>query len=199
MTTHPAQLQIETPQRMQRIHVLIRLVLLAALGTVGCSSVYWLLYLALPGIAALLLANDGPEPYLADDAPKLVRVLRWLASAYAYLWLLTDAYPTAEGGPVDLQIEVGGKPTAGSALLRLLTSIPALLLLALMSFAATVLWLIEAIVILVRARPSAALSDFLALTLRYQFRLIAYHLSLVERYPSLQSAGPQQHTARLGA
>ncbi|HXU73472.1 MAG TPA: DUF4389 domain-containing protein [Polyangia bacterium] len=199
MITHPTQLQIETPERMQRIHVLIRLVLLAALGTLGWSSLYWLAYLALPGIAALLLATEGSERYLAEDAPRIVRPLRWLASAYAYLWLLTDAYPDAEGGAVKLEIDVGGTPTAASALLRLLTSIPALLLLALMSFAAGVLWIIEAIVILVRARPSAPISDFLALTLRYQFRFIAYHLSLVERYPSLESAPTEHQPAQLGA
>lgn len=199
MTNHPTQLEIAPPERMQRIHVLIRLILLIALGVVGWSSVYWLAYLTLPALAALLLSSEGPTRYFAEDAPKITRALRWLASAYAYLWLLTDAYPKAEGGPVVLQIEVGGKPTAASALLRLLTSIPAVLLLALMSFAAGVLWLIEAIVILVRARPSVTIGDFLALTLRYQFRLIAYHLSLVDRYPSLESAPPERQTAQLGA
>lgn len=199
MSTHPLQLQIETPERMQRIHVFIRLVLLAALGTLGWSSVYWLAYLALPGVAALLLATEGPERYFAEDAPKIARVLRWLASAYAYLWLLTDELPTAEGGTVTLEVDVGGKPTPASALLRLVTSIPALLLLTLMSFAAGVLWIIEAIVILLRARPSVAIGDFLALTLRYQFRLIAYHVSLVDRYPSLESAPAPRQTAQLGA
>jgi hypothetical protein len=29
-------------------------------------------------------------------------------------------------------------------------------------------------------------SDFLALTLRYQFRLFAYHSSIVDRYPSFE-------------
>ena len=197
---HPVQLQVQLPERMQRVHVVIRLVLLAALGTLGCSSLYWILYLALPGIAALLL-SEGADRYFADEAPGIVRMLRWLASAYAYLWLLTDAAPTsATPHAVELQIEAGGRPDASSALLRLVKSIPALLLLALMSFAASVLWVVEAIIVLVRARPSAAISDFLALTLRYQFRLIAYHLSLVDRYPSLES-GPVEHddTAVLGA
>ena len=98
-----------------------------------------------------------------------------------------------------LHIEPAGTPTPASALLRLLTSIPALLLLALMSFAATVLWVVAALVILVRARPSVALSDFLALTLRYQFRLVAYHVSVVDRYPSLAGAPVERHSAQLGA
>lgn len=40
--------------------------------------------------------------------------------------------------------------------------------------------------ILVRKRLPAAIADFLALTLRFQFRLVAYHLSLVDQYPSLR-------------
>lgn len=196
---HPVQLQVQLPERMQRIHVVIRLVLLAALGALGCSSLYWILYLALPAVAALFL-SEGAERYFADDAPKMVRIMRWLAAAYAYLWLLTDAAPTSEvPHAVELQVEPCGQPDAGSALLRLVKSIPALLLLALMSFAASVLWVIEAIVVLVRARPSVTISDYLALTLRYQFRLIAYHLSLVDRYPSLESAPVEHDRTQLSA
>lgn len=189
MSTHPVRFRVEPPARMQRVHVAIRLLLLMALGTLGCSSLYWVLYLALPALAALFVAQGGGARYLTDDAPGIVRVLRWLARAYAYLWLLTDAAPTVEaGGTVDLEVEPSGTPTAGSALLRLVYSIPALFLLMILSFVAGILWIVEAIVILVRARPSLGISDFLAMTLRFQFRLVAYHLSLVDRYPSLVEA-----------
>jgi hypothetical protein len=172
---------------MERIQVLIRLVLLFALGAIGCSSLYWILYLVLPAIAAAMISVSGGERYLAEDAPAILRVLRWLAGAYAYLWLLTDTLPVSEGRsrPVELHVELEGTPTPKSALLRLVYSLPALLLLALLSMAASLLWAIAALVILVRARPSVTLAGFFALTLRYQFRLFAYHLSLVERYPSL--------------
>jgi hypothetical protein len=191
MTTHPVQLRVDPPARLQRVHVLIRLVLLVALGMLGWSSLYWLLYLSLPALAAMLIASAGGERYLAEDAPRFSRALHWLAAAYAYLWMLTDALPDREGS-VELTIASGGEPTAGSALSRLVTSLPALLLLALLSFAASVLWLVQAIVVLVRARPSTSLADFLELTLRYQFRLAAWHLSLVDRYPSLESAAASQ-------
>jgi hypothetical protein len=176
---------------MNRLQVVIRLAILAALATIGCSSVYWLLYLALPALAALLVSRDGTERYLADDAPGIVRVLRWCAGAYAYLWLLTDALPTTGAGvrgPVELSVEVGGKPTASSALLRLLTSLPALLLLAVLSLAAALLWIVAAVAVLATERIPAAIADFLAMKLRYQFRLVAYHLSLVDAYPALADA-----------
>jgi len=171
---------------MQRVQVLIRLAVLVALGAIGCSSVYWLLYLALPVVAALLVSRDGADGYLGHDAPLIVRVVRWFASAYAYLWLLTDALPTSDGGgPVALAVDVGGRPTPGSALVRLLTSLPALLLLAILSMAAALLWIVAAIAVLVSERVPAAIADFIAMKLRYQFRVVAYHLSLVDAYPSL--------------
>jgi hypothetical protein len=174
---------------MERVHVVIRLALLAALGTLGCSSLYWMLYLALPAVAALLISAKGAERYHAEDAPGIVRVLRWVAGAYAYLWLLTDTPPSTEpGGASDLQVGPEGAPTTGAALLRLIFSLPALVVLGVLSLAAGVLWLIGALWILVSRRMPHALASFFALMLRYQFRLVAYHLSLVDRYPSFEES-----------
>ncbi len=191
MSSHPVRFRIEPPARLERIHVVIRLALLLALGMLGCSAVYWLLYLALPALVALFILQKGGERYLSDGAPRIVRGLRWLAGGYAYLWLLTDALPTTEiGGPLDFDVEVSGAPTAASALLRLVFSLPALLMACVLSLAATFLWLVGAIVVLINQRMPEAITDFLTLALRYQSRLIAYHLSLVERYPSLKEAPP---------
>jgi hypothetical protein len=195
--TSPVTLTVERPARQVRLHVAIRLVLLVALGLLGTSSVYWILYLTAPAVVALIVNQKGGDRYLAEHAGHLVRVLRWLAAAYAYLWLLTDAPPTSEAnGPVELQVATSGTPTAGSALWRLVYSLPALLLLALISFVACLLWLVGAIALLVRQQLPAAIAHFLSLTLRYQFRLIAYHLSLVDRYPSFEevSAAPAPQT-----
>lgn len=190
MDKHPVQLSFSPPQRTLRIHVLTRLALLIALGAIGCSSIYWLLYLLLPTLAALVILQKGGERYLHEDGPGIVRALRWLASAYAYLWLLTDVLPTSQGGPVDLHVEIGGQPTATRALLRWIFSLPALALLALLSFAGGLMWIAGAVSILAVERMPALIAEFLALTLRLQFRLIAYHLSLVDRYPSLESPAP---------
>jgi hypothetical protein len=195
-TNHPVSFRVERPARLTRIHVLIRLALLMAIGTIGCSSVYWLLYLALPALVAIFVLQKGGEAYLAEDTPRIVRVLRWVAGAYAYLWLLTDVLPTTEiGGPVQLDVEVGGAPTPSSALSRLIYSLPALILAALLSLAAALLWLAGAVTILVNERIPVPIADFIALTLRYQARLMAYHLSLVERYPSLEDSSVAHATA----
>jgi hypothetical protein len=184
MPLHPVQLQIARPQQLARVHIVIRLALLVALGFVGCSSLYWVMYLVLPAIAALLIVRGGGDAYLRDRAPRAIPVLKWLAGGYAYLWLLTDEPPPG-GDAVQLDVEVCGTPTPRSALIRLVTSLPALLLLFVLSLIAGVLWVLAALYVLVRQRPWNSIADFQTMTLRYQFRLIAYHLSLVDRYPSL--------------
>jgi hypothetical protein len=186
---HPVQLHIDRPSRTSRIHVVTRLLLLVAVGALGCSSIYWALYLALPAAAMLLIARDGAERYLVDDSSRLIRILRWVAAAYAYLWLLTDSLPTSQGGPVDLQVMPSGRPTPASALLRVITSIPAALLMLVLWAVAGLAWIVGAASILVKEQMPGFIADFLALTLRVQFRLIAYHLSLVDRYPSLEGEG----------
>jgi uncharacterized protein DUF4389 len=184
MTSHPVHLHVE-PARVSRVGVVIRIALLLGLATIGYSSIYWALYLMLPAVAALLVTRGAPE-YLEHDSPSIVRVLRWLAGAYAYVWLLTDALPTTEpGGPVELEIEVGGKPTVNSALSRLVTSLPALLVLVLLSVVSGVLWIVGALFALATERVPTAITDLLAMKVRYQFRLAAYHLSLVDAYPVL--------------
>src|SRR5262245_4965463 len=104
MDPHPIQLHVEPAPHLDRTQVIIRLVLLAALGAAGCSSAYWILYIGVPALVAMRISQTGDQ-YLSNDAPRLARVLRWLAGAYAYLWLLTDAPPSTEPmGIVDLEV-----------------------------------------------------------------------------------------------
>src|SRR4029077_20024572 len=111
MTNHPVELRIEPPARLARIHVFIRLALFLAVGTIGLSSIYWLLYLALPALAAAVIVQKGGERFLAEEGPRAVRVLKWLAAAYGYLWLLTDTLPSGDApGPVEMEVDVGGTP-----------------------------------------------------------------------------------------
>jgi hypothetical protein len=182
---HPVHLSIESEGRPRRVHVVVRLVLMLALGFIHFDRVYGVAYLAVPALVALALVSRGAGRYLAEDAPRLAHLLRWLAAAGAYLSLLTDAPPTREPGHVELAVEPGGSPTVGSALLRLVTSLPALLLVAILSIVASLCWLVGAVCILVAERLPGALRSFLTLTLRTQLRLVAYHLSIVDAYPSI--------------
>lgn len=196
MSSHPVRFRVERTTHFARVHVVIRVALLVAVGAVGCASLYWMLYLALPALVAMVAIQKGGDHYIAQDAPRIVRVIRWFAGAYAYLWFLTDVLPTsAGGGAVELEVDASGKPTATSSLMRLLSTLPALLVALLLSLAATLLWVIGALAILVNERMPVAIGDFLVMTLRFQTRLTAYHLSLVERYPSLEASSPVHATA----
>jgi hypothetical protein len=137
-----------------------------------------------------MVIQMGGDRALAQDGPKAVRVLRWLASAYAYLLLLTDVLPTSEVGPVNLRIDLASTapPTPTSALLRLVYSLPALVLAAVLGAVACPFWLVGAVWILATERLPNVVRDFLTFTLRYQFRFAAYHLSLVDRYPSFEES-----------
>jgi hypothetical protein len=200
MSPHPVQLRVEA-SRIARLQVVVRLAILAALATLGCSSLYGALYFALPAIVALLVSGDGGKHYLEADAPAALRVLRWLAGAYGYLWMLTDALPAAKrpptrpsGGPTELTVEVGGSPSVSSSLARLVTSLPALLALVILSMAGAVLWVVAAVCILVTGDMPAPIREFFLVMLRFQFRCVAYHLSLVEVYPTLTDA-PLPHAS----
>jgi hypothetical protein len=183
---HPVQLTLLPRSPSRRVHVAARAILLLALGTLGLSSAYWLCYLVLPALAALVVTQKGSERALAETGPPTVRVLRWLASAYAYLWLLTDVLPTSsEASPVDLRVELGGKPTSSSTLLRLINSVPAVVLLVVLTIVALPVWIVGAAWILAKEHLPDFVHDYLLVTLRYQFRFAAYHLSLVDRYPTL--------------
>ncbi|HET6150812.1 MAG TPA: DUF4389 domain-containing protein [Polyangia bacterium] len=189
MVPHPVQLHILRTESLPRVQIAVRVVLVVALGFVAWSSLYWLLYLALPAAVALDLLHRGMETFVDRDAPRLVRALRWLAGAEAYLFFLTNDLPTSTGGAVDLQVQVSGAPTAGGALLRLLFSLPALVLVAILTAASSLIWIAAAGVALVTERLPGVFGDLFVAVLRLKYRLLAYHLSLVDRYPSLSEEG----------
>jgi hypothetical protein len=59
MDPHPIQLHVEPAPQMDRVQVVIRLLLVIALAAVGWSSVYWVLYLVLPALAAIGISSRG--------------------------------------------------------------------------------------------------------------------------------------------
>jgi hypothetical protein len=186
MIFHPVQLRIETPKTMARIHIVPRLVFMIALSTIGWSSIFWIAYLSLPALAAVLILKRGVVGYFEEDVPKAHRALDWLAGAYAYLWLLTDEVPSRlPERPQLLDIRSTNIPTPASALWRLLLGLPALLLVCLLSVVGSVVWFIGAVTILISQRMPVFLADYQRMCLVTVFRLLAYQLSIVDRYPSV--------------
>lgn len=172
----------ESPPRYDRLQLVVRALFLFLLALVGAPLgwVFGVLYLALPAAAAATISTSGPGRYRTEVGPRLVRGLRWLLALHAYLALLTDRPPIrAEALGVQLEVEGGGTPTVASSLLRLVTSLPAALLLWVLGLVAAVLWVVGAVAILATERCPAIVVDFQRGLLRAFARFLVHHASLV--------------------
>jgi hypothetical protein len=185
----PVTFDVDRPPVFRRVHVALRVVLLVVLSWIGHP--FGLLWLGLPVIAAVLIAQKGGPRYLDEDGPKLTGVLRWIIAVFAYLALLTDRLPG--GGSQSVRFEVGrsGSPTVGSALLRILYAIPSLIVLAILGLVGAIVWVISVVLILINESYPERFWRFLLALVRWEAWLLAYLASLVDRYPPFRlETGP---------
>ena len=185
-TDYPVTFDVVRPERFERTQVFLRILLLIIIsivtGTVGW--IFGLVYLLLPVLAAILVSNRGRERFIEEDGPRVSGWLRWLVAFYAYLLILTDRFPTERPGEiVRFEVRAGGSPTVGSALLRLIYSIPSAIVFLLLGIVSVVVWLIAAVMVLMRESYPEGLYNFQRGVLRWEARLLGYHASLVEEYP----------------
>jgi len=189
MAAYPVTFDISPPEKFQRPHLAIRVLLLVISSFVGnvAGLVFALPYLALPIISAIFISQKGGERFLQEDAPRIGGWLRWLLALYAYLFLATDRVVLTEDPKqiVRFKVQPQGSPTVGSALLRLIYSIPSAFVLGLITIVAAILWLVAAIFILFQENYPKGIYDFFRGYLRWEARLLGYHASLVGQYPPL--------------
>jgi hypothetical protein len=188
MTTYPVEIHIQSPARFDRIQLLVRLVVGAALGVLGVSTgwVGWALYLLLPALAAVFISARGAPAYLDQVGPPLTRVLGWLIGFQAYMALAIDRLPVGhEHDVVRMEVHPGGHPTVSGALLRLVTSLPAAILLAILMAVSGLLALVGMIAVLFTCTQPDWLLRFQRAVVAYAGRLGCYHAALVAPYPPL--------------
>lgn len=181
---YPVDLAVSSPPRYERVQVALRLALGIVLGFLGMSA-GWMscaLYLALPVIAAIAISSRGPAAYLGDTGAALWRALTWVLELWAYMMLLTDRFPVALQA-CTVELRPTGRPTPGSALLRLITSLPAALVQCILAAIGGVLTVIGWITILVGERVPGWILRYQHGVLRGAARLLAYHAALVDDYP----------------
>lgn len=184
--TYPVHLEVHSPARFDRVQLALRLAVGLVLGAFGITFgwIFGLLYAALPALAAIAIGARGASSYRDEAAPRIVGVLEWLVAFHAYMMLLTDRFPVERArADVRLRIDVGGRPTVGSALVRLLTSIPLALAMFVLAMVGGVLWVIGVLAILFAESQPDFVLTFQRVVLRWQARWLAYHASLVEPYP----------------
>ncbi len=185
---YPVVFDVARPQKFERPQLFLRIIVYFIL-----SFVLGLAYLGFPVLAAIWISQKGSQKFLEEDGPKIKGWLRWIIALYAYLYILSDRFPS-EGADenVHFDAQVGGSPSVGSALLRLIYSIPSALALGVLGWVATIIWIIAAVQILMSETYSPGLYDFQRGVVRWNARLLAYHASLVEPYPPFAlDTGPE--------
>lgn len=192
MAEYPVTFDVARPEKFERPQVFLR-ILVGVIVYLVASWAIGIVYLALPVVAAIFVSQKGGEKYLEEDGPRVTGWLRWVVAVYAYLGILTDRFPTEK--PEDVvrfEVRTGGSPTVGTALLRLIYSIPSALVVSLLGIVSAVIWIIAAIMVLVQESYSEGLYNFQRGVLRWEARLLGYHASLVDEYPPFAlDTGPE--------
>ena len=185
-----AVFDVSYPQRFDRVQVVLRVVIIWLAALIGIP--FWLiLYLGFPVLAAVLVSQKDGSRYLTEYGQRITGWLRIVVAVIAYLWILTDRLPGSSEPPVRFEVATSGTPTAGSALLRILTAIPSAFILALLMFVSSIIWVIAAIWILIAETYPESLFGFQRGVVRWTARLLAYLASLVDRYPPFSlDSGP---------
>jgi hypothetical protein len=187
MTDYPAIFEVTRPVKFERPQILIRIVAYFLL-----SLVIGVLYWALPIVAAIWVSQKGSQRFLDEDGPKITGWLRWTTALTAYVYFLTDRFPSDEDVSVRYEVQPVGTPTVASAILRLLMSIPSLIVLGVLNWVAGIIWLIAAVMVLIQESYPEGLYDFQCGVVRWQARLLAYHASLADGYPPFAfDTGPE--------
>jgi hypothetical protein len=195
--SYPVTFDVERPPVFRRAHVFLRIALLIVVGWIGHPL--GLLWFGLPIVAAILIAQKSGQRYLDEDASRVTVALNWILDFVAYIALLTDELPGGGRHPVRFEVERSGRPTVGSALLRIVYAIPSVIVLAILTFVGSIVWVIAVVFVLVDERYPESMWRFLRGLVRWEACLVAYLASLVDRYPPLTletgSAGPRAASA----
>jgi hypothetical protein len=175
--SHPVAIEIERPPAFDRGQVFIRLAVLCVIGWI--VSPVGLLWFGLPVAAAYLISQKGGQRYLEDDGPMVTRVLNWLVDLAAYVALLTDRLPSPDGNTVRLQVDRSGEPTTNSALRRIVSAIPSVIVLALLTWLGAIVWTIAMVLVLLTGSYPESWWHFLRGIVAREACLLAYLASLV--------------------
>ncbi len=185
-TDYPVTFGVKPPDKFERPQVFLRVLILVVLSIVGSVGglLFGLVYLGLPVLTAIFVSQKGSEKFLEEDGPRMSGWLRWLIAVYSYLGFLTDRFPVEKPEEiVHFEVQTDGNPTVGSALLRLIYSIPSAFVLALLGIVSAVIWLIAAVMVLIQESYPEGLYSFQCGIIRWEARLLGYHASLVDQYP----------------
>ncbi len=198
---YPVRIEVQTPAKFKRVQLLVRILVLVAFGMIHESGpgLFGLVYFLLPVVAAVLITQRGGTGYLERDAPWLVSALEWVVGFYAYMLFVTDTFPLdRRERALQLHVAVDGHPSVGSALARLLASLPQLVVVFFVGLVSALVALIGAVSILLFETYPEALRSFQKDVVAWLARLFAYHGSLVQKYPPFGFAHADDSHKKIG-
>jgi Domain of unknown function (DUF4389) len=180
---YPVAFDAVRPPTFQRAHVFLRIGVLVVVGWI--AHPVGLLWLGVPVVASALIAQKGGARYLDEEGSAVTRILGWIVELAAYVALVTDRLPSDGAQSSSFRVERSGSPTLSSALMRIVNVIPSLIVLAILTFVAAIVWVIAVVSVLVSETYPEAIWRFLLGIVRWEACLLAYLASLVDRYPPL--------------
>ena len=191
---YPVIFDASSPQAYDRAQVVIRILIVLVLSIVGALGwIGGLLYLGIPIAAAILISQKGARGYLDDAENNTAKWLRWLAAFLAYLYMLTDRFPSGDPAQdVRLEFRPDAEPSVGHVLLRIILAIPHAILLGLLGIVAFILVVISGIMVLFGARVPDGIIGFQRGYLRWNARMYGYLAGLAQAYPPFAlDTGPE--------
>ncbi len=95
MATYPVTFDITPPEKFQRPHLVIRILLIVISSFIGnVMGLFFLLpYLAFPIVSAIFISQKGGQKFLEEDATRVARWLRWLLAIYAICSFSPISFP----------------------------------------------------------------------------------------------------------
>lgn len=204
MSSYPVHYAVRRPEQSSRLQLAVRVIAFIALGVIGVSfgTVFLFAYLGLAVFAAIRLASGREaRAYVEGDGPRILGALRWLAAVSAWAGLIAEKLPTrSPAETVTLVVEGGPRPTASSAIWRVITGIPSALVLALLCWVGVFVWIWAALTILFAQRVGTHAFHYLEGLQRWSLRLLVFQASLVDEYPPFSfsdTAAPPLPVARV--
>lgn len=186
MSAYPVRLEVQRPERFERVQVLLRFLVWITLGMVmeHGGGLLGALYFVLPILAAVLISQHGGAGHVERSSGWMIGLLDWVVGLHAYMLFVTDRFPLEpDSRPARLVCSPGGNPTVSDALLRLLTAVPHMLLLCLLGVVAACVAVLAAVFVLVSERYPQTLHGFQRDVAAWAARLLVYQAALVEPYP----------------
>ena len=199
--SYAATFDVQAPEEFDKAQVLLRVLIIFVLSVFQIYNIiFGGTYLILPVVAAVLISQKGAEQYLAEAEDGPTKWLRYIMAFYSYMALATDKLPTKEPEKiVQLNVQAGGSPTVGSALLRLILGIPHAIALAILGVVFAVVWVIAAISILLSGGYPEWASTYIRGYLRWTARFCAYMAALVDEYPPFSLGNGEEPAPAGGA